>query len=111
MKIFSIVGGDKRNIALCALLRDVGHTVRLFGFPECEATLYEAINDADYVIGSVPCSHDGERLHAPMMGVPIFAEEMFRLMLPNQVFIAGMLKLEIIQIAQKYRPNLRPQKP
>ena len=108
-RTFSVVGGDKRNIAFSRMLCGQGHTVKLFGFVNYERetpmqckNLYEAIENADYIVGPIPCSHNGGALNAPFHNAPIYVEDLFRLIKPHQVFIAGFMKPDIFTLAQKY---------
>lgn len=108
-RTFTVVGGDKRNIALAKMLCGQGHTVKLFGFINYERetpmqckNLYEAISDAEYIIGPIPCSHNGGALNAPFHNAPIYVEDLFRLVKPHQVFMAGFMKPEVFELARKY---------
>jgi len=108
-KIFTVVGGDKRNIELARMLSGQGHTVKLFGFVNYERetpmqckNLYEAVSDADCIIGPIPCSHNGDALNAPFHNAPIYVEDLFRLIKPHQRFLAGVIKPDLLQLASKY---------
>ena len=107
-KIISVVGGDKRNIELARMLCGCGHTAKIFGFinerelpMQCK-TLYEAVCDADCIIGPIPCSHNGDALNAPFHNAPIYVEDLFRLIAPHQKFLAGVIKPELLELADKY---------
>jgi len=110
IRTYAVVGGDKRNIALSEMLFHMGQRVKMFGFVNYERetpmqckNLYETINDADYIIGPIPCSHNGGTLNAPFHKGPIYAEDLFRLIKPQQqVFLAGYMKPEIVELAEKY---------
>jgi dipicolinate synthase subunit A len=67
--------------------------------------LYEAIDGADYIIGPIPCSHNGGTFNAPFHNSPVYVDDALRLIKPNQVFIAGYMKPEIFELAAKY--NIR----
>ncbi|MDR1665128.1 MAG: dipicolinate synthase subunit DpsA [Clostridiales bacterium] len=108
-RTFAVVGGDRRNLALSKMLCGKGHTVRLFGFVNYERespmqckNLYEAIEDSDYIIGPIPCSHNGGALNAPFHNAPIYVEDLLRLIKPHQTFIAGFVKPEIFEMASKF---------
>jgi len=107
--VFTVVGGDKRNIALAKMLSGQGHIIKLFGFVNYERetpiqckNMYEAINDADFIIGPIPCSHNGSALNAPFHNAPIYVEDLFRLIKPRQVLMAGYIKPETMLLANKY---------
>ena len=108
-RIFTVVGGDKRNIELARMLCEQGHTVKLFGFVNYEReipvqckNLYEAVEGAGYIIGPIPCSHNGDTLNAPFHNVPIFVEDLLRLIKPQQIFMAGVIKPELLTLVAKY---------
>ena len=108
-KVFTVVGGDKRNIELARMLCGQGHTVKLFGFVNYERetpmqckNLYEAVTDADCIIGPIPCSHNGGTLNTPFHNAPIYVEDLFRIIAPHQRFLAGVIKPELISLASKY---------
>jgi dipicolinate synthase subunit A len=67
--------------------------------------LYETIDGADYIIGPIPCSHNGGTFNAPFHNSPVYVDDALRLIKPNQVFIAGYMKPEIFELAAKY--NIR----
>ena len=108
-KTFAVVGGDKRNIELARMLCEQGHTVKLFGFVNYEREtpmqckiLHEAVNNADYIIGPIPCSHNGGTLYAPFHNASIYVEDLFRLIKPHQRFLTGVIKPELLQMASIY---------
>ena len=108
-KIFTVIGGDKRNIELARMLSSQGHTVKLFGFINYERetpmqckNLYEAVNGADCIVGPIPCSHSGDALNAPFHNAPIYVEDLFRLIKPHQLFLAGFIKPELLQLSSGY---------
>ena len=108
-KVFTVVGGDKRNIELARMLSGRGHTVKLFGFVNYERetpmqckNLYEAVEGSDCVIGPIPASHNGDALNAPFHNAPIYVEDLFRLIKPHQRFLAGVIKPDLLQLAGKY---------
>ncbi|MCL2204569.1 MAG: dipicolinate synthase subunit DpsA [Defluviitaleaceae bacterium] len=109
MRTFSVVGGDKRNAALAEMLYKQGHQVKLYGFVNYERelsmqckNLEEAIACADYIIGPIPCAHHGGTLNAPFHNAPIFAQELFGLLKPHQIFMAGYMKPEIFAMAKAH---------
>ena len=112
-KTFAVVGGDKRNIELSRMLCGQGHNVKLFGFVNYERetpmqckNLYEAVSDADCIIGPIPCAHNCDALNAPFHNAPIYVEDLFRLVKPHQRFLAGMIKPELLEAANKYNIHM-----
>ena len=108
-KKFTVVGGDKRNIELARMLCAQGHTVKLFGFVNYELdlpiqckNLHTAVKNADYIIGPIPTSHNGDALNAPFHNAPIYVEDLFRLIAPHQKFLAGVIKPDLLEMASRY---------
>jgi len=106
---FAIVGGDKRSIALAEMLFRLGHKVKMYGFINYERetsmqckNMYEAILEAEYIIGPTPCSHNGGVLNAPFHNTAILVEDLFRLIKPSQIFMAGYMKPEVLALAEKF---------
>ena len=104
---FAVVGGDKRSIALAEMLFRQGHRVKLYGFTDYERetpmqckNLYETISEAEYIIGPIPCAHNGCVLNAPFHSGPILVDDLFRLIKPSQTFMAGYMKPEIFVLAE-----------
>ena len=109
MRSFAVVGGDKRSIALAEMLFRLGHRVKMYGFIDYERetpmqckNLYEAISEAEYVLGPIPCAHSGGALNAPFHNTTIMVEDIFRLIKPSQIFMAGYMKPEITALADKF---------
>lgn len=112
-KVFSIIGGDLRNLNLANFLKEDGNNVKLFGFGDklendakhniirCE-NLDAAIFDSDYIIGPLPCSNDDETLNTPFHNEKIYINEIFKKMTRNQIFIAGRLSSKIKQLKELY---------
>ena len=106
---FAVIGGDKRNFALSEMLHRAGHKVKIYGFANYERetpiqcmNLSEIISDAEYIIGPTPCSHNDGDLNAPYHPAAIYAEDVFKLVKPSQIFLAGFIKQEIVNLAEKY---------
>ena len=106
---FAVVGGDKRNIALAEMLFKLGHNVKMYGFGSYEKetpmqckNLYETLSEAEYIIGPVPCAHNGGVLNAPFHDTAMLVEDLFRLIKPAQTFIAGYIRPEVMAIADKF---------
>ena len=86
-KTFGVIGGDRRQAVLAALLRAEGHPVRTYGVGESPDAL-EAAGAAEIVILPLPlCREAGvlncEGAHIPTGG--LFAR--FR---PDQLLLAGL---------------------
>lgn len=111
-KKFAVLGGDQRNIYLAKLLSEEGHSVNRYGFgrydreliPEAES-LYEALYGADYIIGPIPCSHNGIELNAVYGEIPVAIDDVFRLIRPGRPFFAGHIGERVIEAAKKYEVN------
>ena len=108
-KTFAIIGGDKRNIELAKILHSYGHNVKLFGFVNHELELHmqcknlqESVAKADYIIGPIPVSHNGEALNAPFHNSSIYIDDLFKIIKPHQLFLAGLVKQELLDRAKKY---------
>ena len=108
-KKFTVVGGDKRNVELARMLCAQGHTVKLFGFINYELdlpiqckNLHAAVKEADYIIGPIPTSHNGDALNAPFHNAPIYVEDLFRLIAPHQKFLSGVIKPDLLEMANRY---------
>ena len=106
---FAIIGGDKRNVALAEKLFLLGHRVKMYGFINYERetsmqckNLYETIFESEYIIGPIPCSHNGGILNAPFHNGPIMLEDVFRLIKPHQLFMAGYMKPDVLELSKKY---------
>jgi len=106
---FAIIGGDKRSIALAEMLSGFGHNVRMYGFTtyqhelpmQCK-NLEKTIATADYVIGPTPCLTSGGVLNAPFYHEPILVEDVFKLIKPHQLLLAGYMKPETLALAKKH---------
>ena len=113
MKSFTILGGDKRNIALAEILFSQGHKVKMFGFAEsgrefpmqCK-NLVEAIRESQYIIGPIPCAHNNGTLNAPFHRKPLYIEALFQLIQPHQLFIAGHVSAATWEAAHRYDIHL-----
>ncbi len=112
-KKFAIIGGDKRNYYLANELKQDGHTVKLFGFSKYDSEglyrqsgLYETIDGADYIIGGIPASNDGLLLNMPYENDNISAEDLFRLIKKHQVYFAGYIKSELVELAERFQVNI-----
>ena len=76
--IFSVIGGDRRNVELAKMLARDGNKVLIFGLDNVDKkdflynniemcnTLEEAISQSNIVIGPIPLTRDGEYLNSPL---------------------------------------------
>ncbi|MCL2360985.1 MAG: dipicolinate synthase subunit DpsA [Defluviitaleaceae bacterium] len=110
---FAIVGGDKRNIALAEMLFRQGHKIKLYGFTNYEQeipmkckNLHETINNAEYIIGPIPCTHNSGVLNAPFHNELILCEDLFKLIKPSQTLLAGYIKPEVSDLAAKHNVKM-----
>jgi len=106
---FAIIGGDKRSIALAEMLVGLGHNVKMYGFTTYERelsmqckNLEKTIAGADYVIGPTPTSTSGGVLNAPFCHETILVEDVFKLIKPHQLLLAGYMKPETTATAKKH---------
>ena len=100
---FAVIGGDKRNHALADMLAKDGHDVKFFGFKNYDSdikNLSDAIKNADFIIGPTPCSHAGGVLVAPFHNEPILADDLFNHMTNSQIFLAGYIKPDVLELAK-----------
>ena len=81
---FSVIGGDKRQIALAESLMQDGYTVYAAGFEQVDFVhgvlktgVKEAIEKSDILILPLPASTDGLALNAPFAAAPIFLDDEF----------------------------------
>lgn len=105
-QIFTILGGDSRQIALAARLAESGAFVRTFGLPEQElaataspfAEWTEAVAGASVVLLPLPASPDGVRLNLPLtphLPSPLFSE------------ILSHVPIEVPIIGGKFSPSMK----
>ncbi len=105
-KIFTVLGGDKRSIALADLLKNNKNDVRVYGFDNLNSNLNkwndlsEAIKSSDIIIGPLPISKDSVTLNASFTSNKIYLEEILSLLNSNQLFIAGKIDEETIEKAK-----------
>lgn len=95
-KLFAIIGGDTRQIALAARLARSGARVHCYGLPEkaLDAQIHsftswqEALRGADVLLLPLPASPDGVRINmplAPSNEAPVFANVLDELDAQTQV--------------------------
>ncbi|MCL2373427.1 MAG: NAD-binding protein [Defluviitaleaceae bacterium] len=113
MPAYSIIGGDKRNLALAQLLVRDGHEVKLFGFEMYDGEFFvkcknlaETLKHAEYIIAPTPLALSSGVLNAPFHGKNIYLEDLFRRIKGGQVVIAGYVKPEAQQLAARHGVRL-----
>lgn len=105
-KLFAMIGGDTRQIALAARLARTGARVHYYGLPEnvpnaqiqAFATWQEAIKGADVLLLPLPASPDGVHVNmplAPSEEAPVFAN------------VLRELEKKIPVIGGKFTPAMR----
>ncbi len=112
-KKFAVVGGDKRNYFLANELRQDGHFVKMYGFSKLDnerlnqkESLYETIDGVDYIVGGIPASNIGMLLNMPYQNENVSAEDLFRLIKKQQIFFAGYIKNEILELGEHFQVNI-----
>ena len=105
-KLFAIIGGDTRQIALAARLARAGARVHCYGLPDKAldaeirsfATWQEAVSGADVVLLPLPASPDGVRINTPLSDnedAPVFAN------------VLDALGEETLVVGGKFTPAMR----
>ena len=101
-KLFSVIGGDFRNVELAKMLAKDGNKVFVFGLDnirneeldvnniEICNSLEDAITQSNIVIGPVPFSRDGENLNSPLSDNKIQLED-FASWLDDKALFAGSI--------------------
>ncbi len=74
MKKILIIGGDRRQVELCNMLKQKGHSVYLIGFEKL-GLKNEQIKNPDYIFLPVPCLLPDGYLKAPYAHNPIGLKE------------------------------------
>lgn len=93
--VFSVIGGDKRQIEAARHLRALGHEVSIFGLPDTDGLLStdsvcSAVCGADAVVLPLPCSRDGMTVVTSLTHDVIFLQDILQCK-PKFIF-AGMIK-------------------
>ena len=100
--IFSVVGGDSRNVELTKMLAEDGNQVLVYGLDNIKQKelenknieicnyLEDAISQSNVVIGPIPFSRDGEFLNSPLSNNKIDLED-FASWLDNKALFAGSI--------------------
>lgn len=109
-KRYLIIGGDLRNIKLAESLKNDGVLVSVYGFDNADVEmrvqiapdLKQAIDNADIIIGPIPCSLDNETINTSYNSEKIYLNEIFKAIGNKQIFIGGKISGKIAQMAQVY---------
>lgn len=95
-KVFSIIGGDLRQLTLASLLEEDNYKVTIFGFDSGIATgslqkarsLKEAMK-ADFIILPLPVTQDNQTLNAPFSKESIALHELEEYANENTIILGG----------------------
>jgi dipicolinate synthase subunit A len=75
----------------------------IYGFSkkggETTSDLRDAVKAAEVIIGPIPCCSSHNTLNAPFHDTPIRIDDLFGLMNDEQIFIAGRIYPEVLEIA------------
>jgi dipicolinate synthase subunit A len=100
---FLVVGGDMRNLLLAEQFMKDDMNVEIYGFSKREKSttqdLRSAVKSAEVIIGPVPCCSSHNTLNTPFNDEPIYIDELFGAMNEEQIFIAGRIYPEVLEIA------------
>ncbi len=98
--LFTLIGGDRRNVATANRLCSMGFDVRVFGFDTIvsfdsrvirSATLEDAVCDADYIVLPLPVVTEGERLNTPLYENTVYFRDILPLLKENQIVFGGKM--------------------
>lgn len=106
-KRYGVLGGDLRSVKLAELIKGEGSHVSMYGFEksgfdinlEQTESIDNFIENTDIIIGPLPCSYDNETFNAPYHSGKIYIKEVFEKIKKEQLFIAGKLSREIVNLA------------
>lgn len=101
----SIIGGDLRIIKLSEMLIEEGVNVYSYGLEKAEvlelnkcASLQEAINQSEIILGPIPFSSNGKAINMPFSGKEVSISELLDSM-SGKTLIAGTIKQDIYDLA------------
>ena len=109
-KTIAILGGDSRQLALVAYLREAGFSVYRYGLPleDVSISCQEAVSGADAVVLPLPASPDGRHLHQPLMReqeVPLI-EDILSYLREDALLFGGKCSPRIKEMAKQAGKNL-----
>lgn len=103
----SIIGGDLRIIKLSEMLIEEGVEVFSYGLEKAEipemnkcASLREAIDKSEIILGSIPFSSNGKEVNMPFSDNEVLVSELIDRM-SEKTLIAGAIKQEIYELASE----------
>ncbi len=106
--VFSILGGDKRQIYLAEQLQKDGQKVIIYANNAIPLTsisladsLHDAINSANVILLPFPCSKDEKTLNTPFFEKKIELQNLLNICAPNQYILGGKIPASFIQFAAK----------
>ena len=88
-KTFGVIGGDRRQAALAALLAEEGRTVWTCGLPGCPEAPDHAVA-ADVILLPLPLCREEGMLNCETASLP--TEALFRRFRPDQLLLAGQVQ-------------------
>lgn len=106
---FTVIGGDDRSIKLAHSLLEDGKEVKIFGFDKAEEklqikeskNLYDAMKDAEVIIGPLPFTKDNKTIEAPFYSGEIYIDKIIKLLNKEQLFLGGKIDTENWLLAKK----------
>lgn len=98
---FAVIGGDRRQVSLCALLAQQGHRVQCYALEKAAlplsttraGCLASCVYGADWVLLGVPAEKDGA-LNTPLSVEKLTMEELLTAMWPGQTLCGGLFTPE-----------------
>ncbi len=101
---FAIIGGDLRQAYMADILAENGFSVVLYATEQPQTTklpfantLKEAISSAKTIIGPIPLSRDGKKIHAKEDNNNLRIKEMQKLLKKGQSLFAGCIQQNICE--------------
>ena len=89
---FGLLGGDQRQLALAAALREDGHTVDTYALGEAEEPNLDALAEADCAVLPLPVTVDGILLNTPLSPWTLTVETVLDALRPGQLVCGGMIE-------------------
>ena len=112
---FAIIGGDMRQLYVCAALEKRGCAVTLFGFEQCEnaKSRYrfadapeEAVAGADCVLLPFPAENERKNINAPYCCTEIYVPDVFSAVRAGTPILGGKLSDGIRECAARHKVRL-----
>ena len=105
--IYTLIGGDMRQVRLAAMLAAEDHTVRISaleheGLPQTVIrykSVRQAASDADCVVLPMPCIDESGKLNAPLFGESLLLEDVFASLEPGQTVMGGRIPASAFELA------------